>query len=73
MTITVRLPVVTKLEWNVYPYRRGFTVLATNSRRGESLTNDGSNAIAYDGTRRDCFFVTKEEAQAGIDNYNKAT
>jgi hypothetical protein len=55
-------------EWQITVYRRGLTVERGN--KSEALTNDGSNQIAFDSTRRDCFFVRREDAQKTIDNYN---
>lgn len=51
-------------DWGVYAYARGFVVLRGD--KGEALVNDGSGEVAYDATRKDCFFLTREAAQAAI-------
>lgn len=50
--------------WKVYPFVRGFVVL--RGIKGEALTNDDSNEIVYDASRRDCFFTTEAAAIAAI-------
>lgn len=54
--------------WGVYPYVRGYVVMrdlpTSSGVITEALASDGT--VKSDASRRDCFYVSAEAAQAAI-------